>query len=925
VLAAVTIDYGEALSHACLRRRVVVAVRCVRAHDVAQARRGRARMKPSVAAPRRKPLACGGMLLVAALPLHAQQAQRTPEELRTLEGVLVTGSNVRRADLETALPVQIITREDIERSGATTPAALLNLVPANLVSTTDAVFAGNSPGRLFPSFNLRALGEGSTLVLVNGRRIANYSANAGAVNLNFIPLQAVERVEILKDGASAIYGTDAVAGVVNFILRTDYRGAQVGVYANATAHGGGEQQQASAALGYGDPVVDGFNVFVTANYRNNESLAARDRPFSQTAYRPEEGIVALQRETFPANINVAGTSLNPSAPRGCAPPLTLAVPGTSMCGHDSNNVMNILPPVKRTNAFASATWWIAHDQRVFAQYLYAHNEQVWIRNQAPSSDRRLVYPASGPFYPAAFAAAHGISGDLNLSYRSVPLGPITDDDRTDAHHVVAGVNGTLAGWSYDAAVTYSENTQRYVGVSGRISQRRLIDVMATGFVNPFGASGPEGDALLASTQVLGEVFHTRAVSRAVQFKATRDLATFPTGSLAMALGGEARREHVNNVYSAEQTSGDVIGSGSAPSSLGSGERSASAAFVELIVPAAKTVELQLAARYDHYSDFGGTTNPKIALRWQPVKATIVRASYGTGFRAPTLLDLFTPALISRTGVHDDPLRCPVTGLTADCHTDFELHTGGNPGLEPETSHQMSTGIVWEPVAGFSVSLDYWRIAKQQTIGALTEGQVFRFFEQFAGTNIVRKPGDPAQPALPGSIRYVFGGSQNLGKLETAGLDVGVALALERPAGRFAIAVDGTYVARWKQQLDAVTWTSAVGRNIVGAIPRWRHRATLYWTRGEWGATLAQAFSSGYIDANLDASKRERRVGAYESWDAQVTYAGLDATTIAVGIVNVFDRAPPFSNQNSLGLFMYDPRYADPRGRVFYAKVAVAFK
>ena len=186
--------------------------------------------------------------------------------------------------------------------------------------------------------------------------------------------------------------------------------------------------------------------------------------------------------------------------------------------------------------------------------------------------------------------------------------------------------------------------------------------------------------------------------------------------------------------------------------------------------------------------------------------------------------------------------------------------------------------------------------------------------------------DPAFPTLPGPIQNIFEGKQNLGDLRTSGLDVDLTYrGTDTSIGRFGLNFNGTYVAEWQQQLDGVNYVSGVGRNAVGeAIPRWRHYLALNWNHGPWGATLAQNFSSGYIDEKLNASNNERRVGTNEIWNAQGTYSGFRNATMTLGIKNLLDRAPPFSNQSTFGQVMYDPRYADPRGRVFYARVTLAF-
>ena len=476
-------------------------------------------------------LASGGLLLDPAPLVAAEEAAET----KKLNAVYVTGSNIARTDIETALPIQVITREDIERSGAIDAAALMSQVSANLIGTTDAVFIGNGrPG--LSSANLRGLGEGSTLVLLNGRRAANFATTGSTVNLNFIPVAAIERVEILKDGASAIYGADAMAGVVNFVLRQDFRGLLFSAYGAVTEHGGGNQQQATLTAGYGDLTADRFNVFVTANYQKNDALPARDRPFSSTAYRPDEYIDnGRDRDTtFPSNIRIGNVFVNPSFATGCMPPFSVPVPGKQWCGYDHLSLINLLPPIERTNVFAGATWQFAPNHQLFAQYLYSYDRYERVRHvisthpAALPPNQRLLYPAGGPFYPAEFAAAQGITGDLEVSYRPFPVGPATDQIRTEAQHLVAGVEGLVGGWNYNAAFIYSQNTVKNSS-SGNVSARRLIDAMWTGFVNPFGPSGPEGEALLAGATWSGELFHDKAITSSLEAKASKEIYQLPAG------------------------------------------------------------------------------------------------------------------------------------------------------------------------------------------------------------------------------------------------------------------------------------------------------------------------------------------------------------------------------------------------------------
>ena len=870
-------------------------------------------------------------------------AQPDPDEPRGSIRVEVTGSHIVRTDAESALPVQVITRAEIERSGSTTVAELMSKVSANVLGFNDQVSVGDPTMPGLSSVNLRGLGDGSTLVLLNGRRVANYAFNGSAVDVNSIPLAAVDRVEILKDGASAIYGTDAIAGVVNFILRKDFTGAELTGFGSVTQHGGGDQWQGIATVGMGDLAKDSYNLFVSATWQKDEALDASQRPFARTGYIPAEGVIRLSPATFPANIfNVAATPpqlFNPSFASGCAPPASL--PATSArtpgdaCGYDGAALAKIIPTAERLSAYSRATLQASANQQLVAEAAYASNRMTF--SIAPTDAltspnfASVIYPAGGPYYPTEFANANGISGDLNLAYRTAPLGNRISQVDTSAWRAVMGAEGELALWSYGAAVSYSQTDQSQSLTSGYVSLQKTLDALATGLVNPFGASGPEGNALLAAAQVTGESHSAKGTTVEFDFKTSKDVYMLPGGPLAIALGAEARREQLDNGFAPFVASGDLLGISFAQQSV-SGSRNAQALFVEASVPVGYSVEAQLAVRYDHYSDFGGTTNPKVALRWQPVKSLLLRTSWGTGFRAPPLYDLYTPKQGTFVLFEEDPVRCPVTQAAQDC----VLHpavSGGNPALKPETSEQFNAGVVLEPVSGLSLALDYWKINQSNVIGALDPSTIFANFAYYAPTNIIRGPVDPAYPNLPGPIDMVVLTQQNLGNVRTSGIDVDVRWR-GRPTemGRVGFSLNGTYLIDWKAQPDGLNYESGVGRNsafVAGPFPRWKHYTSLDWEQGAWAATIAQTYQSGYEDANIYSPRvappLPRRVSSYEVWDLQGRYTGFRNATIVLGIKNAFDRDPPFTNQQWWAQVGYDPSYADPRGRAFYARLTYAFK
>jgi iron complex outermembrane receptor protein len=344
-----------------------------------------------------------------------------------------------------------------------------------------------------------------------------------------------------------------------------------------------------------------------------------------------------------------------------------------------------------------------------------------------------------------------------------------------------------------------------------------------------------------------------------------------------------------------------------------------AKVAELDVPVIATLETQFAARYDHYSDFGSTVNPKIALRWQPIKTLLVRGSWGTGYRAPSLPDLYTPRTRSHSPLNlADPVRCPITDSFEDCGAGFTEILGGDVRLQPEKSSQYTLGLVAEPVPGISASLDYWNIRKTNVIGSLDGQVILDNLDRFGASNVIRGPADPAYPGLPGPILALIETNANISNLQTSGIDIDLRYrGKATPYGRVAVAFAGTYIIDFRDQLEGFHGESSVG-------VRWRHHVAVDWSLGAWGVTLAETYSSSYQDANLDAARNVRDVGAYDVWDLQARYNGVRNLTVALGVLNLLDRAPPFSNQRNTFQVGYDPSYANPLGRTFYARLTYDF-
>jgi iron complex outermembrane receptor protein len=346
----------------------------------------------------------------------------------------------------------------------------------------------------------------------------------------------------------------------------------------------------------------------------------------------------------------------------------------------------------------------------------------------------------------------------------------------------------------------------------------------------------------------------------------------------------------------------------------------------------KTLEANIAVRTDDYSDFGRTTNPKASLRWQPSRDVLFRASYGTGFLAPSLYQLFVPQTGSVTppGV-SDPIRCPITHDTGlDCNTQFAVTFGGNPNLKPEESENATFGIVFEPTNALSLSADYFKIRLKNVITTgIPFTTVLADLDQFGGL-VTRAPSDPANPGLPGRITNILQTNINLGSVHIEGWDLEAHYKWPRYGwGRLRFDIAGTYYTRNDAQNLDGSYSGFVS-NIFGAVTpgvlaRWKHYATFSWDSGPWNASLSQNYQASYIDAQTDPNGDLRRVSPLELYDFQGSYNGFRNLTLTLGVKNLTDRNPPRTNQNLTFQAGYDPNYYDARARFVYGSIRFAFK
>lgn len=890
---------------------------------------------------RARPMAQAVALALASLA-SVSLAQTSPApEAGPVQKVEVTGSSIKRLSAETALPLQTIRREEIEKAGVTTAAELLAKISASAAALTDGASFSDNGGtqRGFNGANLRGIGVSSTLVLLNGRRLANFASpgSASGVDLNSIPAAAIARVEVLKDGASAIYGADAIGGVINFITRPDYRGGEISAYYGDTEHGGADKKIITLALGSGNLAKDRYNLMAVANWQDTGSLRSNQRDWIGSALQPDINLDVGSSNTFPANVratrangNPTGPRFNPSAPN-CNPPATVFSPdsfvGNRACFYDYLRDTEIYPETERKSLLARASFAVNSEHTVSAELLYSDTQTTY--RISPLTITNLNYPVNGPFYPTGLIPGPAVP--LRVGLRLSQAGPRTNQVDAVAERLVLGAKGTVAGWDYDGALNHSTSKVDDRYIDGYVRTSLFNSAFLTGQINPFGPSGPEGQALLAAAKISDAARQSRATTDAFDFKLSRELFDLSGGKVGLALGVEYRREKLRFTPSALLAAGEIRGDGT---SVGyGGERDVHAAYVELNLPLSKTLELQAALRHDNYDDVGSTTNPKLGVRWNPAKQVVLRGSYSEGFRAPTLADLHEPARVGQTsGIYNDPLGCIRVGNLDNtrnpdyCGIQPDLLRGGSADLKPETSRQVSFGIVLEPIKTLTASLDYWSIRKSDTLLA-NEGAYFS--DPLANPEYAqREAPDPALPGIAGRIISVDGRVKNIGSLKTSGVDLNLDWRFPNtPLGKFSVALNGTYVIDYKtKNTPASAEVSGVGRfTDTQVVQRWRHSLSFDLERGPWSVALQQTYYQGYRDQTPLQDGTIRRVKAYSLWDTSGSYKISNALRLRAGIKNLFDRNPPRSNQVFSFLAGYDPAYTDPRGRFFYVSLNYAFK
>lgn len=812
--------------------------------------------------------------LCAALtvPLPGQAVAAAEDEPVTLQKYQVTGTHIKRSDVEGMLPVVTLDRAAIDRSGATTVNDLFGKVIFNTAGIVDEKFTqGFAPASA--GIDLRGLGVSRTLVLVNGRRVPQFpfgqDGSSSFVDINLIPLGLVERVEILKDGASAIYGSDAIAGVVNIILRKDYDGVDVSASYGESDEGDGEERHFTFA---GGRTGSKGNVTFGLDFLDRDNVWSKDRDLSGTANGP---IDDRSRAGNPGTtIRAAGF---PEPDPRCPPDRISAAKGP-FCLYDFAPHTTLIPEAQRVSLMASGSYDISHSLSAFVS-----------GNYTDSSSERDLAPSSGSFSVDGTNPNTIYPGeDVDVIYRLQELGPRTDDFETDAYNVLAGLNGVFRDWDWELGAGAGKIDTKLTGENGYATQTDVQNAVDNGTLNLYGASpNLDPNAISYETRRDGE-----SKLYFADFKATGDILEMKHGVLSAAFGAEARKEEFSDEFDPVTESGDVLGIGGISAD---GDRNAQAAFVEFSIPVWQNLEVQLAGRYDHYSDFGDTFNPKLGLRWQALDNLLLRGSAGTGFKTPTLQELYSEEIFSFETVFD-----PATGDVVEVPT----LASGNDELDAEESDNYSLGLVWDVTNAWDISLDWWRIKNDD---AVTNNPQFYVNNSnlFPG-NVIRDPN--------GDIVVIFSPFQNVAAQKIWGLDfdTGVDWTMGR-AGNFNFDVMATYLGSYEvEPVSGAGFEDVAGDD---GRPEWRGQSVLGWNKADYAASLTVNYIGSYDRTDADDS-----VDAWTTVDGQFNWLprSLPGGTLTLGVDNLLDKEPS-EDPYFEGWPFFNRALHNPRGRFYYLR------
>lgn len=845
-----------------------------------------------------------------------------------VEKIEVTGSNIKRVDSETAAPIQVITREEIARSGKTTVTELLRSLPTNAGGGLNDITGANSFSSGASTVSLRGLGSAATLVLLNGRRVAPYGpadpnfGQSAAINLDALPLAVVDRVEILKDGASAIYGSEAIAGVVNIILRKDFNGILVGGGFSINKDSEYQVKTATATLGYGDLAQDRYNVFF--NYERLERETVKVNSIENYILRPvlrdTNAYATYRRYTS----SFAGSYLSgvynavtgqatalafasaANQPANCNP---LAIKINGICRWDNVDRFDLVPKSDRDSLFARGSFDFNANLSGYAEAgfnrtntFYRGNPQVYgdFGTWYSSTQQKLVnlqefLPVGHPNNP--------FSTPIIYRHRFTEVGNTDRQVVAEATRVLAGLKGTNANIDWETGLLFTKNNNQVTSYN-QIRASVLSDAIRKGTYNFFS---PESGAVKPRDIRIDTKDNADSSFMIFDVKGSTEIAQTASGPIGLAVGFEHRKEERQATPDVEKLKGEVVGFGAA---FADGTRKVNSFFAEVNVPLFKTVEMQLAARTDGYSDYGRSTTPKVAIKWKATPTLALRGSVAKGFRAPSLTEISKSSVTAfYNGIQDTKL-C-ITGNEPQCNISVAAIFENAERLEAETAKTSNVGIIWDAGADTSVTLDYFDIRRKNEINTLDPYVILDNEDATTGIykgRVIRGPVLPGQTvgALQAIRNFFFNGGESI----VQGLDVEIKNKFNLGAyGKLSTTAASTYYKSFKSS----TGDEPLIEYGSAGFPRFRGTVRTEWEYRDVVVGATGIYNRGY-DTPRDpvrgcasvAPGLPCKVAGNSTMDMSISYTGVKDLNLTLVARNILDKKPPLDALARPLNFTYHP-------------------
>ncbi|WP_371188238.1 TonB-dependent receptor [Thalassotalea maritima] len=859
------------------------------------------------------------MFSAAATTAAFAQNAKAEEGAKDVERIQVTGSRIKRADMETASPVTVIGAEQILQSGATSIDQVLQKTTAASGAMTNPGINNGSGGNA--SINLRGLGSSRTLVLVNGRRMINSGTGAAStVDLNTIPVSMIQRVEVLKDGASAVYGSDAVAGVVNIILKRDYEGFEVNVNGGMSGEADGEEMGLDITLGGS---FDKGNAVVGLSYVDRGSVGMADRDGSQCDYtesKDDEGNIQLV---------CGGSSYTPyghiwSGKGDDAKSLQGAADGTwkdftATDKYNYNPESFLYTPMKKLNVTGVGTYEVSDYTMFFTEMMYSKR---WSKQQMAPQPVWFNFTYEDWMGDSLIDSGISYGDDIAYGRRMADTGPRKFAQAVDTVRVSSGLQGEFDnGWSWDASITFGRNDS--VDSVANLHNMGLIqqDIQA-GTFNPM-----EQASWLPET--MGEYVYTEINSGGSEMlniaaSLSGELMEVPAGYIGFAAGIESRTEKAWYTPDSLTAQGMANDPKQEPTA---GEYDVNEAYLELAIPVledvafADNIEISTAVRAFDYSTFGSDATWKLGLTWKVNDELMVRSVASTAFRAPSVGELFGGASPSF-----DQVVHPATDQEQAIVT-----VGGNQDLTPEEAETFTLGVVYEPewFDGLSITADYFDIQIENAIAEVDSQYIADQCLAANGSLINQETAlcKSANLSMDNTGRISFNNQlQNIGAENSSGVDLNIAYSFEAAGLDWNASLDTTWLNEFEQQTtgDAIDYVGIITSGI-GGYAEFKSNLNINARGSNWDAGYKARYISGMdsFKCLADASKcLAPATGTVIYHDLNGAYHYSENVTFSGGVNNLLDKAAPYYTGNNDA--NTDPYSYDTMGRYFFVKASLKF-